>query len=100
MVSTYNHRDNLTTTDILGVSITCMSYSIEYNEHHTLYENPSKYYVDDDTSHLDLSKPVLRLCIYPRTPVGFMLFCANSTEELREILLEAVTEINCINKDI
>jgi len=74
--------------DILGVKVSCISWSISCNEHLEYYDDPEGYYDTDELKGLDLTKDIYLLRYYPNTPVGFCRISANTITELLSKLKE------------
>ena len=87
-----------TWTDVVGIKVRCMSWSLEYNEHHLYHEAPSTYYNDLEDS-IDIELPIIALRIYYISSVGFMQFYSNTMQDMQEQIREAAVEINAMDYD-
>ena len=73
---------------IIGVDVSCVSWSLEVNEHLICYEPPEEYYDEEDLAGLDTSLDIYCLRWYPYTPVGHCTILANNIVDLLNILKE------------
>lgn len=76
--------------NILGVDIKCLNWTLSCNEHLGSYSSIEEYYDADELSGIntDESQDIYQLQIYENTPVGFVMFTANSLPNLIIELLE------------
>ena len=75
---------------ILGVTIPCVSWTIDVNEHLVYYDVPEIYYKDDEYFELlDLTSAIYyRVTIYANSPCGFYSIVASTEADMVKLLIE------------
>ena len=77
------------------------SFTIDYNDHKSCYENPIDYYNLDEeevkiNEDVDWNKDIFNLHWYKDTPVGFYRLFSNTLNGLLEKTLELMKELGWI----